>query len=222
MLRRTSATVLLGAFAVACVVTDTGNPPAVPEIDPTTVDATFLAAGVATIFAGPGAIEPPVGVVRMTNLDGGQEPVDAPVQADGSFSEALLVEVGDVIRFQVVVDTRSRPIDLSSADWTELAPPLAECFTLSHTFVDLVTARSGELEVRNECAEPVTVAVSSRITEGNAVVATLDGDSTLAPGASFQVVLAVADLEEPIEEIVFITATAAESDRRAVTVIARP
>lgn len=167
------------ALLQACSITETGNPPAVPTLDEGSVDGTSLFGGSVDVRGAPGAVDPPAGVVRATNLENANPTVDWPVEADGSFAGRLSAEVGDVVRLQVVGDeARGEPLDLDASTF-EPVPSALPCLDVTR---DLPIAGEGDVRIENGCEDAAEIEVV-RLRVGAAY--SFDaGAFTVEPGAS--------------------------------------
>lgn len=206
--------------APGCAVTDTGNPPLTPP-DTGLMSSMFLGAGQLTITGAAGAIVEPGGVLRLTDLSNAAEPVDAPVQADGSFSVTLFAETGAVLRLQHVAGPdRSTPIDVLSEPLAPAPTPLP-CLTLDPPLelragtVDAATERT--VSVQNDCDAAVTLGARTRREAPDLAVTPALDATELAPGEQTTLRLAIAPSGEA-EAVVLLETTTPEAATRALTV----
>lgn len=114
-----------------------------------------------TNFSGASRAAPPSAMLRVTNLDRNDPTVATTTQADGSFTLAVVVDVGNELRFQAVVNgVRLEPVDTRfEADHT-LTPVLRPaCIELDPGYaLDLgKVAATGELGIKNACADAIIV-----------------------------------------------------------------
>ena len=107
---------LLGAIAAGCVVSPQPSPPDL-ILDGDRIGFTAgveLVASVTGFEALPGTVDPPEGVVVVTNLDANDAPSFADVQPDGSFVIAVPGVAGQRYRFQAKnANARSQPFDIT-------------------------------------------------------------------------------------------------------------
>jgi hypothetical protein len=202
----------------ACDITDTGNPPMAPVIDPTLVDGAVPLGDPVLVTGAGGAIQPAAGIVRLTNLEDGSDPVDAPVAPDGSFEANIVAMDGDVVRVQAIAgERRSGPLDLEVGPFVAIVPAL-DCLVLdpSSTLV-LAPASTGAIEIANECASDVMLASSVRRTAGISI--TLEA-AQVAAGATVAAVVET-DASASGEEVIFVAADSPAADRRPITVVVR-
>ena len=153
----------------------------------------------ARIVGGPGAVEPPVGVVVVTNLDSTDPPVAEPVQPDGSFSVVIDGSPTDVRRVQAREGgARSVPLDVvgNFMDSTLTTPerPFEGCLVLEPGYeVDFFEVSRGEtaqarVRLTNTCGVTLTFEPPRLRTPGPFVVTEhhrgLEGGADLFGGAA--------------------------------------
>lgn len=211
-----------------CAVTDTGNPPLSPP-DPDETIVMSLLGGTVSVQGMAGAVDGSAGVVRVTNLDDGSEPVDAPLEADGSFSASLQAEVGDVIRLQRVEGAlRSAPLDLDAGSGAPAEVGLP-CLSVSTNALDagvLVRTTDFELQVDNGCDAEVQLAARFRGADNPTMpsvdsplpLASNPAEAVLPAGASTTLTVAVSPPSAPEGEEVLLLVIDGGSARRALTV----
>lgn len=209
----------LGFSAMACAVTDTGNPPASPDVDPDLVENDSSSTGSTTLRGLPGAIFPAEGVVRVTP-HGNAPPRTATVQPDGSF-EAVVdfgADGNDVIRLQVVQGAlRSEPMDFDSSGLRAAMPSCLIMDAWSQVVFDETSPSTFAIEMTNECEESL---------EFGEPVVHPSGPFTLAPGRltelasgdSGTLTLRVLTAESG-EHLVFVPIVAPVSVTRALTLV---
>ena len=137
-----------------CSATPVPEPPAAtldfgrihgPDVMPATT--------VIEIIGDPGA-GPPGHVLRVTNLDDVQAPVDAVIAADGSFSLSIAGDQSDELRFHTRVGrTRDLPVDLVWSPAHVVAPNRIDC-------VDLVPLQQQDFGLSDVGGAPVTRTVA--------------------------------------------------------------
>lgn len=162
---RLTAAALAGVIACGCTATPLPEPPAEtldfgrihgPEVSPTTTTI--------GIIGEPGA-GPPGHVLRVTNLDRTDAPVDATIAEDGSFELALPGQQGDELRFHTRLGRdRALPVDVSWGSASILPAARIECVALEPLqqqdfgfAATSVPAVSQTLVLRNECPTSVEV-----------------------------------------------------------------
>jgi hypothetical protein len=207
--------------AMGCVVSPQPSPPG-PTLEASLVSPglTPEAAFEGVIVRGaPGTVDPPEGVVVVTNLDASDPPSIAPVAADGSFEIAVPGTVADVLRLQVDVGpARSEPIDLriDGTVFVEAVPALDDCLVIDPTrWVELDgigDARSLVLE--NGCDVPVRFA-APRLRRGLAGFGvTPTAAFELAPGQTTTLSVRAAGADVEREDVLLLEA---DLTRRAIT-----
>lgn len=204
---------------VACTVTDTGNPPAAPDVDPDRVENGGSSTGGTPVRGQPGAVFPAEGVVVLTPF-GEAASARADVAADGSFSATLfLPSANDVVRLQVVQGgLRSEPIDVDPEG--EVQPALS-CLRMdkwAQALLDDTGESSFFVEVSNECDDTIVFdAPEMRLSDGPLTLTSSDIEP-LAAGAvatlSFRVTRDAAG-----EDILFLPVSAPVNDTRAITLV---
>jgi len=181
-----------------------------------------LVASVIGFEAGPGAVDPPEGVVVVTNLDDASAPSFAAVQADGSFAVAAPGQSGQRFRFQAKsANRRSQPFDVavgsSGEDLSALASAAA-CLTLEPS---LWAALDGAGDARsivimNQCSGPVALG-APRLRRGVAGFSfSPTGPVNLAAGAVTTITIHAGPGAE-VEDVLFLDASTPTLERRAVT-----
>lgn len=156
---------LAATAAASCVVSPQPSPPeAILQGDLIGLrPGVELAATVVGFEAGPGAVQPPRGVVVVTNLNGADPPSFADVQPDGSFSIAVPGQPGQTFRFQAKDGpTRSEPVDIevgSSGATTDSALTSLPCLVIEPSAWLSLTGvgETGAIVLRNECASTVVL-----------------------------------------------------------------
>ena len=167
----------------------------------------------------PGSVSHPNAIVRAFNLDRTDDPAQALVLEDGSFHFTIFGEMGDEVRLQVITpDTRSDPVDFILDETPTLSVrALAHCLLLTPN-LELVTSSSSSVVVRNQCSSAVQleVPVLRRPVDG-VEVATGSWPTSLASGQSLSVPITLTN-PDPFEDIVLITVSSPQYDRRPITV----
>ncbi len=201
-------------------------------MDPPDLDGGLVGLGISpealdqtvTVAGNPGAVDPPEGVVIITNLDRSDAPSIAPVAPDGSFAIAVPASGSEVLRLQVKGDElRSEPVDLAldaTATSLAVAPVGAACLTIEPAaYLPLEDGAPGKVLLSNGCAEALQI-VPPRLRRGQAGLtfsptAALD----LAPGDA--AVLTVRPEGAPIEEedVLYLEIVSGLPARRAVTIV---
>ncbi len=170
---------LLVAWAAACTATPVPEPPGPQQPD-------FRGIGGPEIFPQTDQIEVrgddgtvgPNQLVRVTNLDTTDPPVDVVADANGGFTVGVPGEQGDELRLQTIVDgERSEPLDVLF-DGLPSRGQREDCVTLTPpTFRDLADAGpSTTIALRNDCGQDVTV--DSVVIRRSAAQLQLNGDPT--------------------------------------------
>lgn len=209
----------LGFGAMACVVTDTGNPPASPDVDPDLVENDSSSTGSTTLRGLPGAVFPAEGVVRVTP-HGDSAPRTATVQPDGSFE--VVVDFGadgnDMIRLQVVQGAlRSEPMDFDSNGLRAAMPSCLIMDAWSQVVFDETSPGTFAIEMTNECDE--SLEFGQPIVHPSGPFMLVPSSFTeLAPGASDTLTLRVQTAESG-EHLVFVPISAPTSVTRALTLV---
>jgi hypothetical protein len=153
--------VVVLALGAGCLGTETGNPPAAPEVDVSRIALTDTPAGV-EVSGVAGAIDPGGGTVRIVNLDGVAGLVISDVAADGSFSAVVEGSGADLIRLQARLgDLRSPPIDFQTVIFPT---PASDCVdvepaSLAADYGTLAIGEPGVVTVGlvNGCGAEITV-----------------------------------------------------------------
>ncbi len=220
---------LLGLLGLAsCSISPVPSPPAdQPDLDadglgllgPESIDMD----GFVSFDAAPGTVDPAEGTVVVTNLSTTDAPSVVAVREDGSFSIGLAALPTHVVRFQVVAETRSEPVDLQiDASLTEatLVEPILACLVLEPSaWVGLETDEDAyTVLVRNDCEEAVSLG-APLLRRGQAGFSfTPTGATTLEAGdVGFLTVRSNGGAPE-LEDVLFVDVLAPASERRAITV----
>lgn len=225
---RISVITALLALVVGCGISPKPEPPSaeptLPVIDPVQIVSQEPTDGPPepTIVGGPGAVEPPDGIVRATNLDDTGDPLDAVIQADGSFALWLDLFAGDEIRLQVITDAvRSEPFDFVVVSGKGALPaprPLADCLILAPA-AQIDITKSLQVVVTNRC--PFDVSVNAplvrRPASGWIAGAGALWPSLLAPAAKVTIAMQAPAGVDDAEEVIFIEAVGPQTDRRPIT-----
>lgn len=220
----TAAWLLL--FGASCIVSPKPEPPmATIDFDEVILDVAIYSTS-RTIKGGPGAVEPAGAILRATNLENDQPPVQRIVESDGSFE--LTVEIDLVgeneIRLQVISDeSRSEPIDviltLDSEELEFAERALDHCLILVPS-LEIDLEESSAIHVNNGCGEAVELEPPRlrRAFDGVQVGAEHTWPLVLADGDSIDVDV---DFEPGStgELVVFLEASSPEQDRRPVTLV---
>jgi hypothetical protein len=216
-----------GIVGASCVVSPQPTPPDsvlvgnLIGLNP----GTELAKDVIGFQGAPGAVDPPTGVVVVTDLDATDTPSIATVQPDGSFFIAVPGQPGETFRFQAKNgNARSAPFDVivgsSGADITPLAQQPG-CLALEPgNWLALDGAGSmRDLVLRNDCSGPLALA-APHLRRGLAGFSfALDVSTpplTLAAGATATITVQAGDGAE-VEDVLYLDATGPTAVRRAVT-----
>ena len=203
----------------ACAVTDTGNPPAAPFVDPDRVESDGSSIGETQLRGRPGAVFPAEGVVIFTPF-GEDRALRASVAADGSFSTVLSFSaVSDVVRLQVVQGgLRSNPVDIDPDG--EVRPALS-CLSIDK-WTEAALDETGEsvffVEASNDCEDTVVFdAPQMRLSDGPLTL-TSSEIAPLAAGAVATLTFRVTR-DAAGEDILFLPVSAPIDDRRAITLV---
>ncbi|MFT5356610.1 MAG: hypothetical protein ACI9KE_003835 [Polyangiales bacterium] len=213
------ALLTLGFFAFACTVTDTGNPPASPDIDPDLVENDSTSTGSFTLRGLPGAVFPAEGVLRITPF-GLAPPRTVTVQPDGSFEVVIdfAADGNDALRVQVVQGAlRSEPLDFDPAGRLSASPGCLIMRAWSQVLLDETNESTFAVEMTNECEESIEFGEPRLHPDGpfTLLPATVDD---LASGASSTLTLRVQRAESG-EDLVFIPIRTPTSTTRVITLV---
>lgn len=224
--RRGALVALSALLAGGCVVSPQPSPPAEPSLDGSLIGAPDIGLLVTEVVfeAAAGAVDPPMGVVVVTNLDTTDPPVLAEVLPDGSFSVSLGGQRSDAFRFQAKQDgRRSQPVDRTFNEFGAVVPvPVGlPCFEVEPE-AWIAFDGSGDahdIVVRNGCDVAVTVA-PPRLRRG---VGPANANRTflvdaIPPGGSSVIPMQADGGGEEREDVVFLDITAPEAARRALTI----
>jgi hypothetical protein len=191
----------LGLWLSGCIVSPQPEPPTIQpdrvwiELTSTNPDDPEAEFDTAVIHGEEGAVSPGGATLRVVDLDLAEEPRDATVEADGSFSVALGGRPGHVFRLRAEAHGLwSSPVDLVAPEESgETLPPdvpLADCLfvrapeplAFGAVIVGDIVASTVALE--NRCGEPARIeSVRLRIGAGQAATCDEDYQSCLAEGA---------------------------------------
>jgi len=218
---------LCACFATACSISPKPEPPvdALPELDPSTVRITPARdyGDPTGIEGGPGSASPPGATLRAWNLDEPTDPTDVVVGEDGSFAAHFDVFVGQEVRVQILAGThRSTPMDFVVTSATGPAQPatraLGECLALDPPLEAVYPAVSS-IRIVNACSGAVEIAapVLRRPVPGLSAGQGTTWPVTLAPGAETELALNVQQGIGVFEEVLFVSATSPQTDRRPIT-----
>jgi hypothetical protein len=224
---------LLAAFAASsllgCGISPRPEPPHSegPTVDlSSVVTAEPITFDIFTLRGLEGAVKPPEGIVRAYNLEVTDPPAEAAVESDGGFELSLVAVPGDELRLQVIAGARrSLPSDFIvgpvGTAVQQATRALGDCLLLEPRLeLELVAATAAAISVDNGCELDVQLlapAVRSpwpELTLGQQQT----WPATLGPGDSLSLDVLLSETTTITEEIIFIEATAPESDRRPVTV----
>ncbi len=236
MLTRLRFLGVLAAFAAGCTVSPQPSPPWEPPpdpIDPPAFDDDRVGLGVSpegegllqtlvTIVGGPGTVDPPDGVVILTNLETDDAPSIAAVTPDGGFEIVIAAQPGNVIRFQARTDeARSEPVDLL-LDGASFVPAMTDfnCLVIEPAiWLELDgegDARS--LVFRNDCQEPLTF-VAPRLRRGNAgLTFSPTAPFSLDPGVSSTLTVHAVSGDTEDEDVLYLEIDSPTAGRRPVTI----
>ena len=202
---------LLQSTGGGCTATETGNPTATIELDPSNLrtDVVGPPTGgelIATLSGPAGAIVPAGGTLIGTNLDSALPAVRADIESDGSFAISLDVQGSDRIRLLAHRGNEfSEPFD---ARITSLgAEPLIHrpCVRLLPSAVVRVPST---VRVVNECEAAIT-RLRGRVRESDSFLMLTDEAAlTLQPGEDATLVISgegagtvLVDLQAPVAEL---------------------
>lgn len=221
------AAVLAAACAISCSSTETGNPPVQPDTGLQLGNVSFL---LVPGMTDPGLLSgqvdfmvPPDSELHVTAVETLFDTVVVPIAGEPlGFSTTLPAGFEGWLRLQIIsVDgTAFAPLDLVTSDvavggMVEALPmPLGDCLTVPRTLT-LDATGAAELELRNDCAEPLTF---------DAPVARLGGvdlappdEFTLAP-ESRRTLTITRTADFPAGQLELVILREASGERRAVTV----
>lgn len=185
-----------------------------------------LTGNVVGFIADPGSVDPPDGVVLITNLDATDAPSVADVQPDGSFEIAVPGVAGQSFRFQAKnEDARSEPFDVRvSADGASVSVPAtaAECLSIEPS---LWAALDGPADARsvvlsNGCGVEVTID-PPRLRRGRAGFTFSPTAALAIPDGATATITVQSTEGSEVEDVLFFDVTLPESGRRALT-LTRP
>ncbi len=183
---------------------------------------TELAGDVIGFKAAPGAVDPPEGVVVVTNLDANDAPSVAAVESDGSFYIAVPGQPGETYRFQAKNGkARSQPFDVligSSGGDIKTLGQLPACLVVEPgAWLALSGAGDArDLAVKNQCGVPISIA-APRLRRGLAGFSFTPGSPLdLADGGAATLTVSAGDGAET-EDVLVLDITAPSPARRAVT-----
>ena len=205
----------LAVLFCRCSVTDTGNPTLEPTIDAGDVAVmAMFGVDLVQVIGGPGAIEPPLGVVRATNLDSQDDFVESAVASDGSFQLMLLAGASDLLRLQVIGDSgASATVDIDQAG--RPVDRALDCLVVEPEFrVSLELEAS--VDVQNSCADSVAWTVELRRSTAATQLSATAEQTTLGAGEASGIALSLLDDFE--EEVIFVTTSTPEVTRHAITI----
>lgn len=166
----------------------------------------------------------PGAVVRVVDLDGTDPPVDASVEADGSFRLVIGAEEGDVLRFVLLDgDSRSLPLDLVLE--SESLEPLAaalECWSTDPELTLELGYPRGSFIVINGCDQPISLARLA-LRANHPAFSVTDPPSRVPSGATAQVTVEYSPAGGASEEeVLLIEIDEPTADRRAITLVGEP
>lgn len=221
-----SAAACLLALA-GCSISPVPSPPAEqPDLDADGLGVLGVESidmfGFVSFDAQPGTVDPAEGTVVVTNLSNADAPSVVAVRSDGSFSIGLAALPLDVVRFQVVADTRSEPVDLTinaTATGATIAEPVLECLVFEPgAWVGLELeddARS--ITVRNDCDEDVELD-APLLRRGQAGFSfTPTAATTIAAGEVGFITVRSNGSAPEVEDVLFVDVLAPAVERRAIT-----
>lgn len=175
---------------------------------------------------GPGSAKPPGATIRAVNLDGVDDAVEGVIEADGSFALMFSIQLGDEVRVQIFAnDQRSDPFDVFVVE--DEAPPilaqrsLGNCWLLTPALELDLTAGSGRVRVQNNCTDDLVLGAPylRRPVPGLTVGAGHTWPLTVTAGTQVEVTVEIdGSTPVPMDEVVFLEATAPQNDRRPITV----
>ncbi|APR85237.1 Hypothetical protein A7982_10586 [Minicystis rosea] len=215
----------VGALVAGCGVSPQPSPPdSILEGNLITVQPDTAVGDEGMIFfhAGPGSVDPPSGIVVITNLESNEGPSFASVSADGSFDIAVPGNPGDAFRFQVKSGlARSQPFDLAvNAMGNALTEVLDEppCLVLDPARWAALEGPGEErdLVIRNACNGTVSIA-APRLRRGLAGFSFSPASPiALAAGDTTTLTLHAENGAER-EDVLFLDVTGPTASRRAIT-----
>ena len=214
-------TALVGA---SCVVSPQPSPPEATLVG----DLIGLSPGVELVAAvigfqgGPGAVDPPEGVVLVTNLTGTDPPSIADVAADGSFVIAVPGQPGQSFRFQAKSgNTRSQPVDIevgSSGAGISAVDTGSACLVIDPA-AWVSFDREGELRsvvLQNRC-EGVATLKAPRLRRGLGGFSFSSVSTVGVPAGSVATISVQAGPGSEPEDVLLLDVTAPFTATRAIT-----
>lgn len=224
---------LVASFALgACLVSPQPTPPEEPTLlaDLVTPGGPQDQSSFVRFLGEPGAVHPPVGEVRVTNLETTDLPGVGVVAEDGSFDLLVPGAQGDEFRVEVVAPggQRSQPLDVvKGASDTSFEPgprPLADCLRVEPAF-SLAFEGAGEtrdLLVRNDCPDELSF-LAPRLRRAAASFAFEPTTPfVLAPGAVETIAVFAGVQGAERDDVFFVETTGAVRDRRPLTLHVLP
>jgi hypothetical protein len=227
----TRSRLLLGltALLLGCTISPVPSPPVdQPDLDEDGLslngpESTVDLEGYVTISAAPGTVDPAEGVVVVTNLDTTDVPSQVAVRDDGSFSIAVVAAALQVLRLQVVADTRSEPIDLAlnaTASSFSVVVPVLDCLQLEPArWVGLESDQdSRSIALRNECEDTVQIDPPTlrRGQAGLSFAATTALE--IEPGATAFITVNANGAGAEVEDVLLLDVVSPAVERRAITI----
>lgn len=221
---------VLGALALVggCGISPVPSPPE----DAPTLDESGLSllgvesldqVGIISFAAAPGTVDPAEGNVIITNLSQANAPSVVSVSADGSFAVAVSAFPSHVLRFQVVADTRSEPLDLrvdNTGTTLTVVEPVVECLEISPARwlgLDGPTDATS-IVIRNLCDVPVDLG-PPQFRRGQAGFSFSPTNAlSLAPSEVGFITVSANGSAAEFEDVLLIDVLAPEVERRAITV----
>ncbi len=217
---------LVAGVSAGCVVSPQPSPPVEVTLDGGLIGlrpGVELTSGVIGFEAGPGAVDPPEGVVVITNLDADDAPSMASVQKDGSFAIAVPGQPGQRFRFQAKLGSNRSTtfdiaVDASGQDFDPNADAATACITLDpESWIALDGAGDAKsIVIRNACSGAVAIDAPHlrRGLAGFSFSPTSPID--LAAGEVATITVHAGDGPE-MEDVLLLDVTAPAGARRAIT-----
>lgn len=204
---------LLLALALAACAEPRPDPPALELVELTPVASPL---GDHVLVLGlPGAAEPRAGVFAV-DLDAELDATSGVVAADGSFLLEVAGREGDRLRLATErAGRRSTPLDVVAAlGAAESAPVALPCLR-----VPSLLELGGALVIENACEARVVIDDIAPRTPAPLVIRA-EAPLSIEPGDERTIELARQDAE-PVDEVLLLTVSEPEAERRAVTVVWR-
>lgn len=226
-MKRTALIVSMPVLSIlcGCTVTETGNPPAAPQLDDTLVESApdpIFTPGVVHLVADPGAVEPPEGEIAVTYLDGTTPTERIAVAADGSFDARVSADDG-LIRLQVIgTSQRSAPADLrlnlGANELTPVPSPLP-CAVVDRS-IAIAPGAMSTIRIDNACSGPITFDIP-RLRIGGIGFA-LDAATAMSVNPGSAATIQVRHTSGSEDEVLFLDVNEPSAERIAITLHVDP